>query len=404
MCVAGLKLESPEVDRRFQVSPAGRRSLEGGPYAVPSDGTVHLTTQQAEQAERLNGDSLVPHGLQLAAGSQLNVEVAATRCGGIVASRLSFRRPTTVSIHDGTQVLLNLTLGGQASYRSDGGVAILTRSQEGIVFGTDEPLEIHGSARCELLSIVAPKRAVEQRLKHLVGGVLDCPLRFDAGLSADMLRIASPAFQLLLGEIDNAHGFASRSRIARHIEGLIIDALLLAQSHNHTGQLHQDLAAGPSSPITRAAALMRKRPDEPWSVAALAQSVHLSVRALQYGFERDFNTTPMAYLRTLRLHNAREALLMSPAGSTRVREIAISCGFKHMSRFAAAYRAAYGEPPSTTLERPLASGRPVQAKNNAAPADAGPTGGVEVSTTSLRRIGPTRLQAHAERSAHGRPR
>jgi transcriptional regulator GlxA family with amidase domain len=83
----------------------------------------------------------------------------------------------------------------------------------------------------------------------------------------------------------------------------------------------------------------------------LAQEVHLTVRALQYGFKRDFDMPPMAYLRQARLRCAHAALLASSAEITTVRAVALECGYLHMSRFAATYRQAFGEPPSKTLAR-----------------------------------------------------
>jgi transcriptional regulator GlxA family with amidase domain len=59
----------------------------------------------------------------------------------------------------------------------------------------------------------------------------------------------------------------------------------------------------------------------------------------------------MAYLRDLRLRRAREALLAADHDATTVRAVAAAVGMLHPSRFAAAYREAFGEAPSDTLTR-----------------------------------------------------
>jgi transcriptional regulator GlxA family with amidase domain len=99
--------------------------------------------------------------------------------------------------------------------------------------------------------------------------------------------------------------------------------------------------------------LLEERPSEPWTTVRLATEVHLSVRALQEGFRRDLATPPMAYLRQVRLRRAREALQAADRDATTVGAVAVSLGILHLGRFAAAYRDAYGEAPSDTLNRPV---------------------------------------------------
>ena len=59
----------------------------------------------------------------------------------------------------------------------------------------------------------------------------------------------------------------------------------------------------------------------------------------------------MAYLRGVRLRRAREALGAADRDATTVRAVAVGVGILHPSRFAAAYREAFGETPSETLNR-----------------------------------------------------
>ena len=77
----------------------------------------------------------------------------------------------------------------------------------------------------------------------------------------------------------------------------------------------------------------------------------MGVRTLQEGFNRELETSPMAYLRRVRLRHARDALVHADAGATTVRSVATGLGFLHLGRFTAAYREAFGENPSVTLRR-----------------------------------------------------
>lgn len=88
------------------------------------------------------------------------------------------------------------------------------------------------------------------------------------------------------------------------------------------------------------------------SVADIAAAAHVTIRALQYAFRRHRYTTPMGYLRQVRLQQAHQDLLAADPGSgVTVTEIAARWGFFHPGRFAHHYRSVYGYPPSRTLLR-----------------------------------------------------
>jgi len=89
---------------------------------------------------------------------------------------------------------------------------------------------------------------------------------------------------------------------------------------------------------------------QPLTVIDIAEAVGISVRSLQAGFRQFRNTTPVAYLRRLRLETAH-AELSSPENTLLVSEVALKWGFAQMGRFATQYRAMYGVSPSETARR-----------------------------------------------------
>jgi transcriptional regulator GlxA family with amidase domain len=86
----------------------------------------------------------------------------------------------------------------------------------------------------------------------------------------------------------------------------------------------------------------------------VARAAGVSARALQLGFRRFRDTTPMAQLRALRLERARRALADAGQGGGSVTSVAAEQGFGSLSRFEANYKARFGEPPSETLRRGVA--------------------------------------------------
>jgi AraC-like DNA-binding protein len=84
-------------------------------------------------------------------------------------------------------------------------------------------------------------------------------------------------------------------------------------------------------------------------LADIAEAVHVTPRSVQYMFRRHLETTPLQYLRRLRLHYAHQELLASDRMHSTVTEIAARWGFAHTGRFAVLYRQTYGQSPHSTL-------------------------------------------------------
>jgi AraC-like DNA-binding protein len=80
----------------------------------------------------------------------------------------------------------------------------------------------------------------------------------------------------------------------------------------------------------------------------LAEVAGISVRALQAGFRRLRDCTPMEALARRRLRAAYDALRNPEATVT---QVATDCGFFHLGRFASRYREIFGETPSASLTR-----------------------------------------------------
>ncbi|GGQ64650.1 AraC family transcriptional regulator [Couchioplanes azureus] len=102
--------------------------------------------------------------------------------------------------------------------------------------------------------------------------------------------------------------------------------------------------------VRRAVAHIDAHAHLPLQLSEIAAAAGTSARALQYGFRRHLGTTPLGYLRQVRLELARRELQRAdPARGDTVAAIATRWGFTHTGRFAAAYRAAHGVLPGETL-------------------------------------------------------
>lgn len=101
--------------------------------------------------------------------------------------------------------------------------------------------------------------------------------------------------------------------------------------------------------LRRAIAFVDGHADTPINAADIAVAARVTIRTLQYAFRRHLGTTPMNYLRQVRMAAAHADLAGADPASTTVTIVAAHWGFFHSGRFAATYKAAYGRPPGETL-------------------------------------------------------
>jgi AraC-like DNA-binding protein len=139
--------------------------------------------------------------------------------------------------------------------------------------------------------------------------------------------------------------------LGRHVEEAIGVHLLMQWMQQNSGG--QVLRAPPSvAPrvIKEAERYMIDHARQSPTVATIAASVGVSVRALSNAFQKFRGTTVMAFLREQRLLGVRADLLSAPAG-VNVKAVAELWGYCSLGLFAAAYKRRFGELPSQTRRR-----------------------------------------------------
>ncbi|MEU8387954.1 helix-turn-helix transcriptional regulator [Micromonospora sp. NPDC048842] len=101
--------------------------------------------------------------------------------------------------------------------------------------------------------------------------------------------------------------------------------------------------------LRRAITFLEEHADRDISAADIAGAAGVSLRAVQLAFRRHLGTTPMAYLRRVRLVRAHHDLVRADPRQETVSAIASRWGFASHSRFTARYHASFGVPPRETL-------------------------------------------------------
>jgi transcriptional regulator GlxA family with amidase domain len=133
------------------------------------------------------------------------------------------------------------------------------------------------------------------------------------------------------------------------MQRLLFSQLLLAQPNNYSDALHREPLTSAPKVIRQAVDLIDAHAAEPLTVEDVAEAVGIGVRALQEGFRRFLDTTPMNYLREVRLRRVRAELEFADPIHTSVTDVATRWGFLHAGRFSVQYRERFGESPSATL-------------------------------------------------------
>ncbi|HEX2283714.1 MAG TPA: helix-turn-helix transcriptional regulator [Mycobacterium sp.] len=113
---------------------------------------------------------------------------------------------------------------------------------------------------------------------------------------------------------------------------------------------HAETSTRQQSPLLeRAIAFIRDNAHRDITLSDIAAAVDVTPRSVQYTFRRYLGTTPLEYLRRVRLDRAhRELEAADPAVET-VTAIAGRWGFSHAGRFSSVYKKTFGRPPSRTL-------------------------------------------------------
>jgi transcriptional regulator GlxA family with amidase domain len=131
----------------------------------------------------------------------------------------------------------------------------------------------------------------------------------------------------------------------------LMTRLLLGGRHNYRVRLEQEPHRAPTTLVRKLVDLIHAHPEWDHSVESLAREAQVSARTVERAFQRDKATTPMAYLKMVRLDRAYDDLHAAAPDMVQVAEVARRWGFVNRGRFAADYRQRHGEPPSMTLRR-----------------------------------------------------
>jgi len=252
----------------------------------------------------------------------------------------------------GSFYLAQIPVAGHADIQC-GAQSVVSDIKTASLLSPDTPTRMHWHQDCAQVLLWIKKSAMEHRFALLTGCDPDGPLAFDPSLPQHA-GLSSPWTQAVLDLARNidqhgTHWLQFPAAVAS-MEDYLLRTLLLLQPHTYTYLLAR--SAEPARPrhMQRVIDYVHANADTPLTVADLAKIACVSVRALEEGFRRHLNTTPVGYLRDVRLDSVRQALIAAVgAEHASITDIAYRFGFTHLGRFAAYYKKRFGVSPSATL-------------------------------------------------------
>ena len=314
---------------------------------------LRMITADVDEASTALGDHFYANTVDVLSPGSFGAAFDIARADQVTLGDLRFGVDVRLGFGELGSYHVDLPLSGELAWRQGRGDTRVATTERAAIFQPvgDTVLE-RWAGGCRLVAVKIDRTVLEEELARMLDGPVTTPVRFSPeldishGRGATWLRLAT----LLTADASEHDGLVRHPLLGRQLRESLVGGLLLTADHNYRDALagHRAGLAAPRA-VRRAAEAMRADPARPFTVSDLARIAGVSSRSLQDGFQRHLATSPMAYLREVRLSWAHEELKRAGAGGATVTDVAYRCGFQHLGRFAALYRRRYGVPPSHTL-------------------------------------------------------
>lgn len=226
----------------------------------------------------------------------------------------------------------------------DGQVFVAGPGSEGETVGMGVRYHNGLSIRCELLEREADWLAHSTLLTSTCGARVHSPGQAWTTAFLDSI-------QWIVDAVDRYPQATARA----DVRGGMLDSLLVRVNALAAADapIHQDrqMRAHRRIAVERARDYIDRNLTDPIRLSDLSRHAHTQARSLEYGFREVLGVSPMTYVRATRLHRARRLLRTTAVRTRSISEMALDCGFWHLSQFAVDYKALFGESPSVTFKR-----------------------------------------------------
>ncbi|MBR8183436.1 helix-turn-helix domain-containing protein [Burkholderia ambifaria] len=214
------------------------------------------------------------------------------------------------------------------------------------------PFELHSPDDMSLIGVVVDATLMQQiedaadvRLdeRALRRGVVDVPVTARERASVQLATL----LERVLSAPDTFDAARAQSELRGEVGNVLVDLLtyrMPGPPNRLTHACHADI-------VRRVHDYVIEHPEAPVDILSLCTQLRVSRRTMQNSFQSVVQTGPLNYTRALRLAQVRRLLLDTRQSDLPISEAAARWGFIHLGHFANAYKAQFGELPSTTARR-----------------------------------------------------
>jgi AraC-like DNA-binding protein len=221
------------------------------------------------------------------------------------------------------------------------------------VYGPEGLGALRWAANTEILLFKIDRSAVEDTLSDALGRQVIAQPDFAPLMPINTAPARSWLNMLVLfaDQFFHPDGLVHQPLVGKPFVDSLMRGFLVAAEHSHRDALMGREHSVTSHAVRTAVDVIEAEAHLPLTLSSLAARCQVSVRSLQLGFKRHLGTSPMSYLREVRLRRAHQTLLESDPSTVTVASVAYDWGFTNLGRFAAAHAARYREAPAKTLRR-----------------------------------------------------
>jgi AraC family ethanolamine operon transcriptional activator len=208
-----------------------------------------------------------------------------------------------------------------------------TPAQSDILVAFIDRAEMQRSAQ-QILGVDADTLFEGQRVKKVEAAV------------AQRFRVA--LHQIMVSALDSPDALNFEAASRRMTEAIIEICLDVLGRASDTPRVERDALRVHRAIVERARDYILANRDTPPTVAELCAYLNMSRRGVHYAFMQVLDVNPVTFIRHVRLHAVRRALLQ---GAESVSAAAHHWGFWHLGMFSCYYKELFGELPSETARK-----------------------------------------------------
>jgi AraC-like DNA-binding protein len=318
---------------------------------------IRTDTSDLEDARNQIGSVYCPHRLTVFGSlSAFRARHAEGGTSGLGVYSLSYGSGTTLleSSNFDDFVLVSQQISGRLVARAETGERLLLPGEH-VVLDAHTAYRLRWEENCNLFHVRMPRTEFETAVAEFTGANEPAAVRFPLSWhpSKPGTRAVAKVMQFLLRNAGPNGLLASGALLSAQMRRMLIASIVEAYpGSSHAADATSSGATRPPA-VRRAIAYFEDAAADDIRISDAAAAARLSTRALQEAFRKHLDTTPMAYLKSIRLARAHADLRQSSVEEgTTVAAVAYRWGFGNLGRFAADYRREFGRSPREVLHTP----------------------------------------------------